>query len=177
MLSRYVISFLPRSKHVLISWLKSLSAVILEPKKIKFVTVSPFLPSFCHEAMGLDAIISAFECWVLSQLFHFPLASSSRSLLVSFHFLPSEWYHLHSWGCWYFSWQSGYYIYVAALGIKGVSQFSFWINGKCLLFFLFFFPNQETTCCDEGNLWLVEFSDIKKWTLYSNLRIVGLDHL
>ena len=62
MLSRLVITFLPRSKCLLISWLKSLSAVILEPKKIKFVTVSPFLPSFCHEAMGLDAIISAFEC-------------------------------------------------------------------------------------------------------------------
>ena len=48
MLSRLVIAFLPRSKHLLISWLQSPSAVILELKKIKFATVSPFLPSICH---------------------------------------------------------------------------------------------------------------------------------
>ena len=51
-LSRFVIAFLPRSKHLLISWLQSLSAVILEPKKEKSVTVSPFFPSICHEVMG-----------------------------------------------------------------------------------------------------------------------------
>ena len=53
--SRFVIAFLPRSKHLLISWVQSLSAVILEPKKIKYVTVSTFAPSICHEVMGLDA--------------------------------------------------------------------------------------------------------------------------
>jgi len=57
MLSRVVIAFLPRSKGLLISWLQSLSTVILEPKKIKSVTVSP---SICHEVMGLDAMILVF---------------------------------------------------------------------------------------------------------------------
>ena len=52
MLSRFVITFLPRSKHVLISWLQWLSAVILEIKKTKSVTVSIFSPSICHEGMG-----------------------------------------------------------------------------------------------------------------------------
>ena len=56
MLSRLVIAFLPRSKHLLISQLQSLSAVILEPKKIKSVSVSTFPPSICHEVMGQDAI-------------------------------------------------------------------------------------------------------------------------
>ena len=53
MLSRFVIVFLPRSKGLLISWLQSLSTVILEPKKVKFVTVSIVSPSICHEVMGL----------------------------------------------------------------------------------------------------------------------------
>ena len=57
MLSRLVITFLPRSKHLLISWLESPSAVILEPPKIKFVTVSTVYPSICHEVMGLAAKI------------------------------------------------------------------------------------------------------------------------
>ena len=52
MLSRLVISFLPRSKHLLISWLQSPSAVILEPKKIKFLTVSIVSPSIYHVAIG-----------------------------------------------------------------------------------------------------------------------------
>ena len=60
MLSRLVITFLPRSKHVLISWLQSPSAVILEPKKIKSVTVSTVSPSICHEVMGPDAMILSF---------------------------------------------------------------------------------------------------------------------
>ena len=60
MLSRLVITFLPRSKHLLISWLQSPSAVILEPKKIKSVTVSIVSPSVCHEVMGPDAMILVF---------------------------------------------------------------------------------------------------------------------
>ena len=60
MLSRSVIAFLPRSKHLLISWLQSPSAVILEPKKIMSVTVSIVSPSVCHEIMGLDAMILVF---------------------------------------------------------------------------------------------------------------------
>ena len=60
MLSRLVIPFLPRSKHLLISWLQSPSAVILEPKKIKSVTVSIVSPSICHEVMGQDAMVFVF---------------------------------------------------------------------------------------------------------------------
>ena len=56
MLSRLVITFLPRSKHLLISWLQSPSAVILEPKKMKSATVSTVSPSICHEVMGPDAM-------------------------------------------------------------------------------------------------------------------------
>ena len=60
MLSRLVITFLPRSKHFLISWLQSSSAVILEPKKIKSDTVSTVSPSISHEVMGPDAMILVF---------------------------------------------------------------------------------------------------------------------
>jgi len=60
MLSRLVIAFLPKSKHLLISWLQSPSAVILEPPKIKSVTVSIVSPTICHEEMGLDAMILVY---------------------------------------------------------------------------------------------------------------------
>ena len=60
MLSRLFISFLPRSKHLLISWLQSPSTVILEPRKIKSDTVSTMSPSLCHEVMGPDAMIFVF---------------------------------------------------------------------------------------------------------------------
>ena len=70
MLSRFVIAFLPRSKHLSISWLQSLSAVILEPKKIKSVTVSI---SIYHEVMGPDAMILVF--WMLSFKPAFSLSS------------------------------------------------------------------------------------------------------
>ena len=59
-LSRLIITFLPRSKCLLISWLQSPSAVILEPKNIKSVTVSIIYPSICHEEMGPDAMILVF---------------------------------------------------------------------------------------------------------------------
>ena len=64
MLSRLVITFLPRSKRLLVSWLQSPSAVILEPPKIKSATVSTVSPSICHEVMGPDAMIFVF--WMLS---------------------------------------------------------------------------------------------------------------
>ena len=57
LLYRFVIAFLLRSKHLCISWLQSLSTMILEPKKIKPVTVSIVFPSICHEVMGPDAVI------------------------------------------------------------------------------------------------------------------------
>ena len=60
MLSRLVITFLPRSKRLLISWLQSPSAVILESKKIKSDTVSTVSPSISHEVMGPDAMIFIF---------------------------------------------------------------------------------------------------------------------
>ena len=59
-LSRFVIAFLPRIKHLLISWLQSPSTVSLEPKKKKSVTLSTFSPSICHEVMGQDAMIFCF---------------------------------------------------------------------------------------------------------------------
>ena len=59
-LSRFVIAFLPRSKHLLISWLQLPSAVILETNKIKAVTVSIVYPSICHEVTGLGAMILVF---------------------------------------------------------------------------------------------------------------------
>ena len=85
MLSRLVITFLPRKKCLLISWLQSPSAMILDPRKIKSATVSP---SICHEVMGPDAMILVF--WKLSfkPTFHCPLSLSSRGSLVLLHFLP-----------------------------------------------------------------------------------------
>ena len=73
MLSRLVITFLPRSKHLLISWLQSPSAVILEPQKIKPVTVSTISPSVCHEVMRPDAMILVL--WMLSFKPTFSLSS------------------------------------------------------------------------------------------------------
>ena len=60
MLSRFVIDFLPKSKNLLISWLQSPSAVILEPKKIKSDTVSTVSPSISYEVLGHDAMILVF---------------------------------------------------------------------------------------------------------------------
>ena len=87
MLSRLVITFLPRSKYLLISWLQSPSAVILEPPKIKSATVSTVSPSTCHEVMGPDAMILVFSMLSFKPTFHSPLSLSSRGFLV-LHFLP-----------------------------------------------------------------------------------------
>ena len=88
MLSRLVVAFLPRSKHLLISRLQSPSAVILEPRKIKSATVSTVSPSICREMMGPDAMILVF--WTLSfrPTFLSPLSLSSRGSLVLLQFLP-----------------------------------------------------------------------------------------
>ena len=75
MLSRSVMTFLQRSQCLLISWLQSPSAVILEPKNIKSVTVSTVSPSICHEVMGPDAMILVF--WMLSFKSTFSLSSST----------------------------------------------------------------------------------------------------
>ena len=80
-LSMFVIAFLPRNKCLLISWLQSPSTVILEPKKIKFVTVSIVMKWWDGMAR-----CSLFVCWVLSPLFHSPLSPSSRGSLLLFAF-------------------------------------------------------------------------------------------
>ena len=84
MLSRLIISFLPRSNHLWISWLQSSSAVILEPPKIKSDTVSTVSPSICHEVMGLNAMIFLF--WMLS--FKSTFSLSPKGSLVLLQFLP-----------------------------------------------------------------------------------------
>ena len=85
-LSRLVIAFLPRSKRLWISWLQSLSAVILEPRKIKSVTVFTFSPSVCRGVMGLDAVIFVF--WMLGFKPAFSLSfHPHQGTLVPLHFL------------------------------------------------------------------------------------------
>ena len=83
MLSRLVITFLPRNKCLLISWLQSPSAVILEPKQVKSVTVSTVSPSICHEVMGPGTMICFKPTFSLSSLlFHF----HQEALLLFFAF-------------------------------------------------------------------------------------------
>ena len=86
MLSRLVRTSLPRSKRLLISWLQSPSAVILEPPKIKSDTVCTVSPSISHEVMGPDAMIFFF--WMLSFKPTPPLSLLSRGFLVPLYFLP-----------------------------------------------------------------------------------------
>ena len=106
MLSRFVCHSFPSKEHVSFNFMAAVtvySDLILEPKKIKFVTVSTFSPSIFHEVVGLDAIILVL--WTLSFKPDFSLASFTliRSSLVPLCFIPLEWYHLHIRGCWYFS--------------------------------------------------------------------------
>ena len=77
-LSMLVITYLPRSKRLLISWLQSPSAVILELQKTKSDTVSTVSPSIFYGVMGPDAMIFS-ECWALSQLFHSPLLLKTKN--------------------------------------------------------------------------------------------------
>ena len=106
MLSRLVITILPRSKRLLISWLQSPSAVILEPLKIKSDTVSTVSPSISHEVMGQDAMIFIF--WMLSFKPTYSLSSLTfiKRLFSSSSLSAIRWCHLHIWGYWYFSQQS-----------------------------------------------------------------------
>ena len=87
-LSRLVIIFLPRSKHLLTSWLQSPSAVILEPPTIKSVIVYIVSPSISHEVMGPDDMIFVFWMLNFKPNFHFPLSLSLRGPLVLLYFLP-----------------------------------------------------------------------------------------
>ena len=89
MLSQFVIAFLPRSKHLLISWLQLPSTVILEPKKIKSVSV--LFPHLLAMKWWDQMPRSSFsECCVLSQLFYSPLSLSSRGSLVPLCFYPKD---------------------------------------------------------------------------------------
>ena len=87
MLSRLVITFLPRSKHLLISWYSHHLRWLWSPPKIKSDTASTISPSISHEVMGPDAMVLVF--WMLSfkPTFYFPLSLSSRGSLVLY-FLP-----------------------------------------------------------------------------------------
>ena len=106
MLSRLDIAFLPRSKHLLISWLQSPSAVIWEPPKRKSVTVSIVSPSICYELMGPDVMIFVF--WMLSFKPNFSLSSFTfiKRLFSSSSLSAIVWCHLDICGYWYFSRQS-----------------------------------------------------------------------
>ena len=116
-LSRFVRAFLPRRKCLLISWLLSPSAVLLELKKRKPVTASTFSPSICREVMRPDAIIFVF--WMLSfkPAFSFSFLPVSRGSLVPLHFLPLE-YQLYFWGCWYFPSNLAYSLWFTQPGIS-----------------------------------------------------------
>ena len=102
---RFVIAFLPRSK-----CLNFMTAVTVHSEfgsqENKICRCFHFSPFIFHEVMGLDAMTLVFWMVILSQVFHSPLSPSSRGSLVTLHFLPWEWYHLHIWNCWYFSQQS-----------------------------------------------------------------------
>ena len=132
MLSRLVIAFLSRSKRLLISWLQSPSAVILEPKKIKSLTVSTVSPSICHEVMGPDVMILVF--WILSfkPAFSVSYFTFIKRLFSSSSLSALEWHHLHIWGYWYFSQQSWFQLvlhpawhftwYILYMGFPGGSD-------------------------------------------------------
>ena len=83
MLTRFVIAFLPRSKRLLISWLQSPSAVILEPPKIKSLTVSIVSLSICHEVMGPDAMMSVFQMLSFKPAFSFSSFTFIKRLFSS----------------------------------------------------------------------------------------------
>ena len=95
MLSRFVIVFLPRSKHLLISWQQSPSAVILEPQKIKPVNVSIVSPSICHEVMGPGCHNLSFLMLSFKPAFSLSPFTLIKGSLVSLHFLALEWCYLH----------------------------------------------------------------------------------
>ena len=108
----FVIAFLPRSKHLLISWLHSPSAVIWSPRKWSLSLLPLFLHLFAMKWWDWMLWSYFSECWVLSQVFHSLLSLSLRGSLVPLCFLPLEWYHPHIWDCWYFSWQSWFQLVI-----------------------------------------------------------------
>ena len=83
MLSMLVIAFLPRSKRLLISWVQSPPAVILEPKRIKSITVYVVFPSICHEVMGLNAMFFVFCLLSFKPAFSLPFFTLIKRLFCS----------------------------------------------------------------------------------------------
>ena len=152
MLSRLVTASLPRSKCLLISWLQSLWTVILEPKKIKSVTVSNVSPSVCHEVMGLDAVVLVF--WMLSfKPAFFTLSSFTFKRLFSSFLLSTLrvlactylgcWYSWQSWfqpllhPAQHFSWCTLNISYISRVTIYSLDILLFWF-GTSLLFYVRF---------------------------------------
>ena len=104
-LSSFVITFFPKSKCLLISWLPSPSTVILEPQEKKIYHCFHFFPIYLPWSDRMDTIILVFLMLSFKPTFHSPLSPSSRDCLDPIHLLPLEWYRLHICDC-YFSWQS-----------------------------------------------------------------------
>ena len=98
MLPRLVITFLPRSNHLLISWLQSPSSVVVEPKKIKSDTVSTVSPSISHEVMGPDAMIFVFWMLSIKPMFSLSTFTFIKRLFGSSSLSAIRWCRLHIWG-------------------------------------------------------------------------------
>ena len=147
-----VIAFLPRSKCLLISWLQSPSAVILEFKKIKSVIVSIVYSSICYEVMVLYAMIFIF--WMLNFKAAFSLSFFTfMKRLFSSSSISAIRCHLYVWGYWYFSWQSWFQLVydhriVSILTFRHGNSalticFSHWSSEKCILYTEYFILFQE----------------------------------
>ena len=159
-LSRFVIAILPRSKHLLISWLQSISAVILEPKKIKSFTV---FPCFCHEVMGPATMVLVFFFLMLSFKPAF-LCSSFTFIKKLLCFLLLEWYYLHIWGYWYFSQQSWFQLVIHPALRMMYSIYKLNKQGDNIQAWCTPFPiwNQSDIPCP--------ILIVASWTAYSSLR-------
>ena len=106
MLPRFVIAYLPRSKHLLISSLQSPYAVILEPKKIKSVTVCILSPSICHEVLEVDAMIFIFWMFCFRPAFSLSSFIFIKSFFgsSSLSFSQQSWFQLEFHPDWHFTW-------------------------------------------------------------------------
>ena len=114
LLSRFATAYLPRSKCLLINFMAVVTIHSdFGAKENKICHCYHFFPLYLAWSYGTGCHDTCFlECWVLSWLFHSPLSPSSRGFLVPLHFLPLEWYSLHIWGCWYFSWKSWFQLMI-----------------------------------------------------------------
>ena len=169
MLSRLVITLLPRSKSLLILWLQSPFAVILEPKKVKSATVSTISPSICHEVMGLDAMILVF--WMLS--FKPTFSLSSLTFIKSFVSFPI----FLSWlaGVYYIFWMWVLYMLdrylLPGCGLPFYSlnrMFCFLMNRSAWLQYSQNLSNFNSCSipyllCDLGQLWALVYISVNSW--------------